>query len=333
MLRNTALKHAGIACWPVALFIMITFTSSFAAAQDKPVATVNGEAISTTEFYNRLQRVKGSDFLLPTNPPTMRTETAGYIVLNSIINERIILQCAAKSSLTATDAEIEAELAPLLKRDNVAKAIKDGSVTADEVKYDLMVQIARFNLATERKLASADEIEKFYKDHIDAYKSPERWGLSAIRVKSLDVANTVVSELKGGKTFEETARAYSVDDRTRATGGKIGVFDADDKNLPVELRKAVAPLQNGQYTQPIGTQFDAGDGAGKQLVYWIIKVTAKSPATQRGFDEVKDQIARLAAIQKVGGMQKADDRIAEFRKAADVKINLAGYDGLGSTTK
>src|SRR5579859_6359312 len=111
-----ALMSVAKGWWLVTLAAFaLSYGETRAMAQaDKPIASVNNEPISEGEFFHRLQLVKGSDFLVPTTPPSMRSESAGYIVLNSIINERLILQLAAKNNLTPTDAEIDVDLVPLM---------------------------------------------------------------------------------------------------------------------------------------------------------------------------------------------------------------------------
>ena len=334
MLVQAALRSIGANWWPIAFVALGVVGNTRAWAQaDKPVATVNGEPITVNDLYRRLLRVKGSDFLVPTNPPTIRQENAGYLVLNSLINERLILQCAAKNNLSPTDAEVKADLDPVLKQDAVVNAIKEHTVTADDLKYDLSVQVARFNLATERKPVSAQEVEKFYNDHAEMFKIPERWGISAIRTKEPGDAVKVITDLRAGTTFEEAARTYSSDERSRATGGRIGVVDAGDKNLPDSIRTAVNALKVGDYTQPIIVPFDAGDGTGKQSVYWIVKLNSRTASVTKQLADVRKQVERLTALQKSGGLEKADDKVAEFRKSSDVKVYLPGSEALGSAPK
>ena len=328
MLLQTALRHFGAGWWLVALIslVMIMGADHARAEGDKVVATVNNEAITEGDFYNRLQKVKGADFLVQGNPPGMRQENAGYIILNSMINERLILQLAAKNNLTPIAAELDVDLVPLLKQENIIQAIANHLVTANELKYDITVQHARYNLATNRQTVTPAEVEAFYNDNIDIYKSPERWVLSAIRTTKIDDAAKVTTELKDGKSFEETARTYSEDERTRATGGKIGVFDATDKSLPEDIKRAVRDLKVGEITNPIGIQFD--NGTTKRLVYWIVKLMDRQMASQRQLADVRHQVERLATLKKVGGLETGDKKIADFRKSSDVKINLPGYDAL-----
>ena len=328
MLIQTALRDCGAGWWLAAVVAIAVCLGEGSASAQEVVASINNENITQAEFYGRLQKVKGADFLVPTNPPGMRQETAGYILLNSMINERLILQLAAKEALTPTDDEVKADLDPLMNQDSIKKAIHDHLITADEVKYPLMVQTARYNLATTRQKVTAAEIEQFYNDHIESYKSPERWNLSAIRTTKIDDAIKVAKELKSGKTFEETARTYSEDERTRAIGGRIGLIDATDKSLPEEIRRAVRDLRVGQFTDPIAVKFDAGGANGVTQVYWIVKLTEKQEANQRQLAEVRHQLERLASLKKAGGLEVADKKILDFRKASIVKINLPGYDAL-----
>ncbi len=329
MLIQAALKHAGLLSTLVIVALGI-FSETQGYAQEKVVATINNEGITEKEFYTRLQRVKGSDFLVPTTPPAMRTESAGYIVLNSLINERLIIQLAQKNSVMPTDAEVNSELAIVMKQEGVIAALNEHTINKEDLFYDVKVQISRFNLATGKQPATPEEIEKFYNDNVEHYKSPERWGLSAIRTTNIDTAIKVQGELKAGKTFEATAKTYSEDPRTRDNGGQIGVFDATDKNLPQEIKSKVAALKLGEFTDPIGVMFDPGNGGAKVLVYWIVKLTVKQDAVTRTLADVRGQVERLAALKKAGGLEVADKKIAEFRKSSTVQVNVPGYDALTS---
>jgi PPIC-type PPIASE domain/SurA N-terminal domain len=329
MLIQAALKHAGLIS-TLAIIALGILSDTRSDAQEKIVATINNEGITEKEFYTRLQHVKGQDFLVPTTPPAMRSESAGYILLNALINQRLIIQLAQKNNVLPTDAEINGELEGVMKQEGVIAALKDHSVTKDDLFYDVKVQVSRFNLATGKQPVSAEEVEKFYNDNIERYKTPERWGLSAIRTTNLDTAIKVIGELKAGKSFETTAKTFSEDQRTRDTGGQIGVFDANDKNLPQEIRSKVALLKLGENTEPIGVMFDPGNGGAKVLVYWIVKLTVKQDAVTHSLAEIRPQIERLAALKKYGGLEVADKKIAEFRKTSDVVINLPGYDALTS---
>jgi parvulin-like peptidyl-prolyl isomerase len=313
----------------VGLALLLAVSTTVAKAEaDKIVATVNVDNITQDEFYQRLQRVHGQDFLVPTNPPSLRGEPAGYIVLNSLINERLILQLAAKSNLAANDADVTSELELYRKQENIRKALADHVVTESDLKYDIRVQRGRFNLATNGATISDAEVEDYYNKHKVNYTLPERWRLSTIRTSKQDNLFKVQADLRAGKNFPDVARQYSEDERTSGKGGDAGYFLANDSALPDAIRRAVKVLTLGEVTAPIPIEFDPGAGKEKIKVWWVVKLTEKTPEIVRALSDIKPQLQRVALLEKVGGMQEADKRIGDFRGKSDIKVNLPGYEAL-----
>ena len=85
---------------------------------------------------------------------------------------------------------------------------------------------------------------------------------SHILVSSLDKANSIVSELKAGKGFEELAKKHSTCPSGQR-GGDLGFFG---KGMMVpDFEKAAFALEPGMVSSPVKTQFG----------YHLIKVTGK----------------------------------------------------------
>lgn len=317
------------------LMILMGLLSGGARAQgsDKIALSVNGEFVTEAEFYERLQRVRAQDFIASVNPLQMRGENAGQIVLNSLINERLILQWAAKTHQMPTDAEVNDELETLKKRPDVTQAIANNMVKEETLTYDIRVQRARFNLATTAASVTPQEVEAYYKAHVADYTTPERWGLAIIRTaKPPDVAK-IQTDLKAGKPFAELAKAYSEDDRTKASGGQLPPIAAKDPALPAPIREAVKTLKIGEVSPPIKIEFEATANRPKVPVWWFVRLTSKEPEAVRAFADVKPQVERLALLERAGGFKVADAKIADYRKQSEIKIRLPGYQGFASPPK
>lgn len=128
------------------------------AQEDPVVASVNTEKIYQSEVFTRLQRLKAQDFILKPKPLTMRPDSAGSIVLGSIINEHIIIQLARQQGVLPTEAGVQAQLAPILNQANVKKMIDARLLTAGQLAYDIRVQDARRDL--EKKFGGRAAAEK-----------------------------------------------------------------------------------------------------------------------------------------------------------------------------
>ena len=85
---------------------------------------------------------------------------------------------------------------------------------------------------------------------------------SHILISSLDEANSVLTELKSGKKFEELAQKYSSCPSGK-NGGDLGFFGKGQ--MVKEFEDASFSLNVGQVSGPIKTQFG----------YHLIKVTGK----------------------------------------------------------
>jgi parvulin-like peptidyl-prolyl isomerase len=329
IVRMSAFWRIQHALCAVSILTCLLATVTPVCAEDKAVASVNGDAITESEFYARLEHLRGQDFLLPTNPPTLRQETAGTITLNLLINQRIVLQTAAKHNVSPTDAEMAAEMANVMKQDAVKKALSEKSVSENDLKTDVRVQLARFKLATSAVTVSDTEVDDWYRKHIANYTVPEKWKLSVIRTSKFEDIPKIQAEIKN-ISFSAAAKEYSEDTRTKAQGGSMGIIFATDMGLPDSIRAAIKRANVGEVTPPIEIEFD---DAGKKIkVWWLLKLEQRDAEVVHPLTEVKLQVQRLSLLEKAGGMKVADDKIEEFRKKADLKISLPGYEALANSS-
>lgn len=296
------------------------------AQGEKPAVVVNGEIITEQDFFERLQRLRGQDFLNANNQ--LRGESAGQIILNAMITERLTLQAAAKAKVALSDADTAAELANLKRQPQVVAGLTGHVFTEEMLKYDIRVQAARFKLATIGVKVSPEEVEKYYQAHLATYTIPERWGLSLIRTSNPDNLSKIDTDLKAGKSFADTARLYSEDATSKDKGGDLGVIAVNDTRLAPALRDAVRPLKVGAVTPAVKLEQEASDGKPKTVVWIRLLVTSKELETVRPFNDLKYGLQRLALIEKAGGYPAGDQRVAEFRSQSNIKINIPGYDNL-----
>ncbi len=298
------------------------------AQGEKTAAIVNGEIITEAEFFDRLQRLHAQSFVTPNNQ--LRGETAGLLVLDMMITERLTLQAANKANLALSDTETATELANLKKQPQVAAGLTAHQFTEEMLKYDIRMQGARFKLATAGVKVTPEEVEKFYKAHIADYTVPEQWGISVIRTGNLDTLAKIDADLKAGKSFAETARLYSEDAATRDKGGDSGVIAATDTRVPLALREAIRPLTPGGVSPAVKLEQDLGPNKPKLVTWWRLLLRTRELESVRPFDDLKRGLERIALIDKAGGYQVGDRKVADLRSQSAVKISLPGYESLES---
>ena len=97
--------------------------------------------------------------------------------------------------------------------------------------------------------------------------------------ESLQKANDLLNQLKGGASFEDLAKANSADPGSAARGGDLGFFSAGNMVRPFEdaVNKLAKP---GDLSEPIESQFG----------YHIIRLEERRPQGRQSFDEVRAQL-------------------------------------------
>ena len=192
------------------------------AQEDKTVITVNGEEIKQSEFFDRLQKVRAQDFIISTNPPNFKAESAGQLVVNGLINERLILQWATKTNQLPTEAQVDAEWDKLKTQPAFAQSLEKKLFEPSLVKYAIRWQKARFNLATTAVSLNPGDAEAFYKANIANYSTPEAWYISALRTSKEANVPKMKADIKAGKTISELLKPTT---KTRSSIRITGCWD------------------------------------------------------------------------------------------------------------
>lgn len=320
----TVLKQMARSIAPFLCFFAICGAAS--AETDNPVATINGEAIPGSEFFERVQRVNVRDFVVSTNPLTVRSQTAGQILLDQMINERLTLQWASKTNQMPAESDVAAELARAKAQPQMQQALAAHLLTEDFLKYSIRYQKARYNLATTAASVSPQDVEKYYKDHLATYTIPEHITLEGFNTRNQAQLTKIQAELKAGKPFLDVLKSYCEDPNIKARNGAMGTFAITDQTIPAPIRDAAATLKEGQTSAPIRVEAEQGGGKPKIPVWWFLKMGHREPSTVQPFAVVKVQAEQAALLERAGGIQVADKKIADFRQVSDIKINLPGYD-------
>lgn len=287
---------------------------------DKIVAIVGDEAITDSEVKGRMI------FLMQQNPKLKIDDPQVYNdILNSIIDDKLILAKAKLDSITVSDEEIEQRWQLFLEQsimqlgsEQRVEQVYGMSIARmkNEFKDDIRNKLLS-NKLIERELfkveVSQKEVEEFYNKYRDSIPTiPE--GVAIYRIvkkvkpksqKKEDIFRLALkvrdSILISGK-FEEFARNYSEDASTRNDGGDLGWIQKG-KFLP-ELEKVGFSLLVGEISLPVETP----------LGFHIIKVR----------DKKKDEILVSHILFKLG---QGDEEKEYARKYLDsLKLQIKNLE-------
>jgi peptidyl-prolyl cis-trans isomerase C len=194
-----------------------------AAAAEKPVATVNGKAISanTFNFYvEGVTRQKAAEV-----PADKKAE-----LLDSLVRGQLVADEAEKSGIAAqpeTRAVLDLSRLEMLQQAAQTAYIKAHPVTEEDLKAEYDAQV------------SGMPKDEFHARHI--------------LVATEDFSRKLIERLEKGAKFEELARKESMDS-SKSNDGDLGWFTPERMVQP--FAEAVRRLKPGEYTHtPVQTQY------------------------------------------------------------------------------
>ncbi|MBS1702134.1 MAG: peptidyl-prolyl cis-trans isomerase [Armatimonadetes bacterium] len=227
----------------ITAFALCSF--ALAAQGAEPVATINGEAISSQYYYRRMEFLPGLG----------RMSVSGQFVevmpaiatLDTLVTETLILQLAKSKNLTPTETEIDAEISYRLRNNpNFVKDWQSTGRTMPELRQQIKVERAHFKLQTDGIVVTDAEIQKNYEAAKSSrYTVPARVKLRVITVRDEATKKRVDDGLQSGKSFEDMAKQYS-SDASKTIGGDFGVVPID--LLGDQVKNAIKPLKKGDRT-------------------------------------------------------------------------------------
>src|SRR3954468_17554541 len=168
------------------------------------------------------------------------------------------------------------------------------------VKLDLLSNKIRDKVVKGKDAVSDAAIADFYNKNKARFAQPEKRDLRVVLTKDKDTAQKAYDELKSGESWTKVAKKYSIDDTSKASGGKL---PAQAKGtLDKELDDAVFSAKKNELVGPIKTQYG----------YYDFTVTDITEASQQTLAEAKDTIKQTLQSQQ---QQKAlDTFVKDFTK-------------------
>jgi foldase protein PrsA len=229
-------------------------------------------------------------------------------IVGLLISFQWIEREAEKQGIKATDAEINKALADQKKQNfpkeaDYQKFLKDSGQTNEDVlrrvRLDVLSNKIREKVTKGKDKVSDAQIKAYYDKNKAQFAQPERRDLSIVLTKTKAKAEQAKAALDSGQSFEQVAKKLSIDDASKAQGGKLpGVAKGQQEQA---FDDAIFQAKKGQLTGPVKTQFG----------WYVFEVDKVNKATQQTLAEAKPTIQQVLASQ---GQQKALDAfVKDFR--------------------
>jgi len=261
------------------------------------VARVNGEAVTKSDFDRLIKNMEVSaNQPLAMLPEDRRNEILRN-TLNQLVTYTVLLQETRARKILVTDAEVDESVKQMRSQfpneEAFKKALEARGMTVDKLKSDARIDMS-INKMMDAEVAnepapSDAQVREFYDKNPDKFKQDESVRAShilfrvaenadaATKKKTLEQAQAVLKQARGGADFAELAKKYSADGSSQQ-GGDLNFFTRGQ--MVPAFDQAAFALKPGEISDIVTTQFG----------YHIIKVTDRKPASTVPFDQVSERI-------------------------------------------
>jgi peptidyl-prolyl cis-trans isomerase SurA len=299
-------KNTLIALLAASIVLALSVACTLKTPGGDVAANVDGEKIyrADLERYFQMQTAGASQPLSEEQATGLRLS-----ILETLIDNQILMHRAGKLGLLATDDEVDREYkkaqAPYNDKD-FEQVLKERNLSPDdfkrEIRRSLTAQKVLNREVTSKIDISEQDIAAYYNQHKAEFNVIEpRYHMARILVTSLPdpqgrdpnkaqnegearkKIDAVLEKLQAGADFSTLAMTYSEDGTTAANGGDMGIvpessLQAALKRTDPTTREDILKLKPGQYTPVLRLSDPVG--------YQIVKLISVEPA---GLRELSDQ--------------------------------------------
>jgi foldase protein PrsA len=239
-------------------------------------------------------------------------------VMQFLIQAEWVQQEADKRNITVSDKAVRKSFDDQKKQAfPTDKAYKQFLKTSGMTEADILFRVKLSQLqekltqkvtADAKKISTAD-VSDYYDKNQKRFAQPERRDLLVVLTKTQAKAQQAKSAIESGQPWKTVAKQYSIDQASKAQGGKLAAVAKGQQDKALE--DAVFAAKKGQLAGPVKTQFG----------WEVFEVTKITPASQQSLDQARDTIKNLLRSQR---QQKALDAfIKDFREQYKGKTNCS----------
>jgi foldase protein PrsA len=230
-------------------------------------------------------------------------------VMQFLVSAEWIQQEAKKQNVSVSNKEVQKQFQDQKKQSfqkdaDYQKFLKNSGMTEADlifrVKLDVISNAVRTKVIKGKDNVTNAQISSYYNKNKQRFAQPERRDLLVVLTKTKAKAQAAKSAIDGGQSWAAVAKKYSIDEASKAQGGKLpGVAKGQQEKA---FDDAIFGAKKGATTGPVKTQFG----------YYVFKVTKVTPASQQSLAQTKETIKNLLKSQN---QQKAlNNFVNQFRK-------------------
>ena len=137
------------------------------------------------------------------------------------------------------------------------------------VRLDALSNKIRDKVTKGKDKVTDAQIEDYYEKNKQQFAQPERRDLLIVLTKTEAKAEQAKAALESGQPFKKVAKQYSIDDASKAQGGKLPAVAKGQQEKAFDT--AIFAAKKSKVTGPVKTQFG----------YYVFKVTRSTRRRSR----------------------------------------------------
>jgi foldase protein PrsA len=300
---------------PLAAMLIVAAVAAAGCTDKDTIALVNGAPIKGTDVQAQLDQMKKSSpqTFQGAEGPKRELEFKGKI-LDSLIQLELIKQAAKELGVEVTDKQVDDYVKQLESQYGGTKgledAMKQSGVSMEQLKTSvrsrLLVDAVGKKVAKSGAVTDA-QMKAYYEQNLGMFKTGAQVHATHILLAAKDKAQaeTVLAQVKKGGDFAALAKQYSTDPGSKDKGGDLGWAPAS-QYVP-EFAKAVGEMKPNE-VRLVESQFG----------WHIVKLLETREASQKAFDEVKDQIKQI--LEQQGQSDSFTKYVDALRAKAKIEV-------------
>ena len=265
------------------------------------IATVNGREVHRAQF-ERFLSLKMGEFTSGESPETLRSQ-----MLDEYIRRRLVLDQAARSGITVSEAEID----QAARDDAQLRSTASTPEARQEVIDDLVIEKFYRQVVLRDVRVAPAEIQRYLDENQSRLTERAGFYVREIRVQSREAADRLHREVtEGRQEYASAARLQS--DAPNAEQGGLARYD--EGQLPAVLEKAIRLLHPGEVSPVIQSSFGFH-------IFKLERRVEPNPADPRRsqVNERRAQLAEELIARK--NQQLVDEALERLASSASITIN------------
>ncbi len=280
-------------------------------------ARVNNQIITKDEYIKALER---QTVAVPQGAPAI---SAGRLVIDQLIGNKITLAEAAKAGALPSDADVnryydlqKKQFEGQVMNKTYEQTLKEQGVTPEEMKSNIKIELAETNLYAKQLKLDESEVRKTFDQFQGQMGLPARVQLRLILTAPNSPDFAKAKQMLDSKTpFEKVASEVNAVPQLKTTGGLMPQTTAINTIGPA-FQSKVQQSSEGTVIGPVDFSIAANQPPAKA---WV-KVEKKLPAYSMPYDDASVLIRKQLVQQKLMQPQYAAVRNAIMNEKLNVKF-------------